>query len=474
MKINHADMLGKQNVKKVLFYLSVPAILGMIVNALYNFVDTLFVSIGVGEVAIGGLAFAFPVQMLAMAVSLMIGMGSASIFSRAFGRGDTEKMKSSVNTALRYAVITSIIMTILGFIFIDDLLLFFGASEANISYGKEYLYVILFGLVPLSLTQVLNNLSRAEGRAKIAMYSMIIGTGLNIILDPIFIFDWGFGMGVTGAAIATIISQVIAFIYIFMVSVGKKSSLMISMKKMFHMPIEMVKEITVIGFPSFLRNSIAAFLAIIIYRIIGHYVEGDPAIYISIYGVINRVISFVFMPAFGLIQGMTPIVGFNFGANNHERLKSVIRFTSIIMIIYFIFGFFFIQLFSESIFKLFSENNNTLFITTGAEAFKIISLGFLLVGFQIIISSVYQAIGYPLRATIIALSRQVLLFIPLAYLLSSIIGLSGLWIAFAISDTVAGLIGLILLLLEMKAIDLRIPKKLPDEIDEFASDLGAI
>ncbi|PKL01326.1 MAG: MATE family efflux transporter [Tenericutes bacterium HGW-Tenericutes-1] len=474
MKVSNAEMLGKHNIKKVLIQLSIPAILGMVVNALYNFVDTLFVSIGVGEIAIGGLAFAFPVQMIAMAVSLMIGMGSASIFSRAFGRGDTETMKSAVNTALRIALLSSLVMSILGFIFLDDLLIFFGASASNIVYAEDYMIVILIGLAPLSLTMVLNNLTRAEGRAKIAMYSMMIGTGLNIVLDPIFIFDWGFGMGVRGAAIATIISQIVAFIYIFSVSINHKSSLMISLKHFFNIPLKMVKEISIIGLPSFLRNSIGAFLAIIIYRLIGKYTEGDPAIYISIYGVINRVMMFVFMPAFGIIQGMTPIVGFNYGAKNHQRLKSVIRFATEIIMVYFLLGFIFIQLFAESIFSIFSETDNQIFIQSGSEAFKVIALGFLLVGFQIIISSVYQAIGYPLKAMIVAISRQVILFIPLAYILTSLLGLQGLWISFAISDTVAGLLGLGLLIYEMKAIQSRIPKVDIESIDNYTPDVSAI
>lgn len=474
MKASNAEMLGKHNIKKVLIQLSIPAILGMVVNALYNFVDTLFVSIGVGEIAIGGLAFAFPVQMLAMAVSLMIGMGSASIFSRAFGRGDTETMKSAVNTALRIALISSLVMSVLGFIFLDDLLIFFGASASNIVYAEDYMIVILIGLAPLSLTMVLNNLTRAEGRAKIAMYSMMIGTGLNIILDPIFIFDWGFGMGVRGAAIATVISQIVAFIYIFSVSINHKSSLMISLKHFFNIPLKMVKEISIIGLPSFLRNSIGAFLAIIIYRLIGKYTEGDPAIYISIYGVINRVMSFVFMPAFGIVQGMTPIVGFNYGAKNHQRLKSVIRFSTEIIMVYFFLGFVFIQFFAESIFSIFSETDNQLFIINGSEAFKVIALGFILVGFQVIISSVYQAIGYPLKAMIVAISRQVILFIPLAYILTPILGLQGLWISFAISDTVAGLLGLGLLIYEMKAIQSRIPKHDVESIDNYTPDVNTI
>ena len=474
MNISNAELLGKKNVKKVLIYLSIPAILGMVVNALYNFVDTLFVSIGVGEIAIGGLAFAFPVQMLAMAISLMIGMGSASIFSRAFGRGDTETMKSAVNTALRIALISSVIMSLFGFIFLDDLLIFFGASASNIVYAQDYMIVILIGLAPLSLTMVLNNLTRAEGRAKIAMISMIIGTGLNILLDPIFIFNWGFGLGVRGAAIATVISQIVAFIYIFLVSINQKSSLMISLKNFFNIPLKMVKEITIIGLPSFLRNSIGAFLAVIIYRLIGQYTEGDPAIYISIYGVINRVMMFVFMPAFGIIQGMIPIVGFNYGAKNHARLKSVIRFATEIVIIYFIIGFVFIQFFAESIFSLFSESDNQIFIQNGSQAFKVIAFGFILVGFQVVISSVYQAIGYPLKAMIVAVSRQLILFIPLAYILTSVMGLQGLWISFAISDTVAGLLGLGLLIYEMKAIQGRIPSPHLDTIDNLTPDINAI
>jgi putative MATE family efflux protein len=458
MKMSNADLLGKTNVKKALVILSVPAILGMIVNALYNFVDTLFVAKGVGELAIGGLALAYPIQMIAMAIGLMIGMGSASIFSRAFGRKDYETMETSVNTALRIALLSSVVLSILGFVFLDDLLIFFGASGDNIIYAEDYLSVILIGLTPLSLSMVLNNLTRAEGRAKIAMFSMMIGTGLNIALDPIFIFDWGLGLGVRGAAIATIISQTVAFIFIFTMSLGARSTLRINLKKWFTVHWKMVKEITVIGFPSFLRNSIGAFMAIIIYRLINQHTVGDPAIYISIYGVINRVISFVFMPAFGIIQGLTPIVGYNFGAKNHQRLKQVIRFSTEIIMIYFIAGFIFIQIFSESIFRLFSETNNSIFIDYGSAAFKTISLGFILVGFQIVISSVYQAVGYPFKATIVAISRQVLLFIPLSYLLTSLIGLEGIWISFAIADAISGLAGLVMLIFEMRALEKRIPK----------------
>lgn len=281
--MTNQERLEKTNVKKLLIQLSIPATVGMAVNALYNFVDALFVAKGAGELAIGGLALAFPIQMIVMATALMIGMGSASVFSRAFGRKDYVKMDHSVNSALRIGFLGALILTVIGFVFLDELLVFFGATASNIGYAKDYMSVILIGLTPLSLSMILNNLTRAEGRAKIAMISMMIGTGLNIILDPIFIFDFGFGLGVQGAAIATVISQIVAFIYIFLKALSPKSSLNINLKGIFKVDGKTIADIVVIGLPSFLRNAIGAFMAIIVYNLINKYAVGDPAIYISIY-----------------------------------------------------------------------------------------------------------------------------------------------------------------------------------------------
>ena len=189
MKDKRAELLGKYPVKKLLVKLAIPATAGMMVNALYNLVDTFYVARGAGEVAIGALTFAFPVQMIIMAVGLMIGIGSASVFSRAYGRNDREKMNNVVNTAIRIDAFLSLILAVIGFLFLDQLLTFFGASTSNIEYAKDYLSVILIGLVPLSLSMVLNNLARAEGRVNIAMYAMMLGAGTNILIDPLFIFD---------------------------------------------------------------------------------------------------------------------------------------------------------------------------------------------------------------------------------------------------------------------------------------------
>lgn len=450
MNLERERMLGNLDIKKLLFKLAVPATFGMLFNALYNLVDTIFVARGVNELAIGALTFAFPVQMILLAIGLMIGIGSASVYSRAFGRKDYKKMDKAVNTALGIDIILALGITILGFIFLDDLLRFFGATDINIGYGREYLGIILFGLLPMTMSIVLNNLSRAEGRPNVAMITMIIGAGLNIILDPIFIF--GFDMGVKGAAIATVIAQTIAFIYIFINTHSKKSLLEIHVTHFFKFDFALVKETLSVGFPTFLRNATAAVLVIIINRLINQYVASDPALTISIYGIINRVINFTFMPAFGIIQGLTPIVSYNYGAKNYKRLKEAISFATKLIMIYFFLGFVFIMTLAPQIFAIFSESNNVSFISDGANAIRIISIGFLLVGFQIIVSSIMQAFGYPIRALIVTISRQIIFFIPFIYIFTSTYGSIGIWIAFPAADILAGIIGIIILVAEMKSI----------------------
>lgn len=458
MNNKRAELLGKYPVKKLLIKLSIPATAGMMVNALYNLVDTLYVARGAGEVAIGALTFAFPVQMIIMAVGLMIGIGSASVFSRAYGRGDYEKMKNVVNTAIRMDAVLAIILAVLGFIFLDQLLIFFGASDSNIGYAKDYLSVILIGLVPLSLSMVLNNLTRAEGRVKIAMYAMMLGAGTNIIIDPFFIFDevtiFGttfklLGLGVQGAAIATVISQLISFTFIFTKTFSKDSLLRVNLKNWFDIHFETVEDIIVIGMPTFLRNSLGAFLAILILKLIDFYSVGDPYIYQSVYGVINKMIFFIFMPGFGIVQGLAPIVGFNYGAKNFERIREVIIFAVKIVAIYFIGGFIFVQLFATSIFTAFSIHNNLFFIDYGSNVFRIVSFGFLLVAFQFLVASIYQSLGYAKRALLVSISRQTLIFVPMVFIITKIYGLDGIWYTYAISDLLAGLIGLVMLIYEL-------------------------
>ena len=343
MNSSKGEMLGNYDVKKLLIKLSAPAILGMAVNGLYNFVDALFVGLATEEIAIGALAIAFPVYMIIVGFALMIGVGGASVFSRAFGRKDRDTMTNVVNTALRLDFVLALFITVFGLIFLNKLLILFGATASNIDYAKDYLGIILLGVIPMSLQMVINNFVRAEGRANIAMVSMMLGAGLNIVLDPFFIFEElnifnlfilpGLGLGVKGAAIATVTSQVIAFSYIFSMAFSKKSELRINLKNWFEVHIKTLKEILMIGGPTLMRNTIWAFLAIVIIHLINTYAEGDPAIYISIYGVINRVFFFIILPGYGVVQGLVPIVGYNFGAKKYDRVKEVIIHATKIVVI---------------------------------------------------------------------------------------------------------------------------------------------
>ncbi len=446
-------MLGTMNIKKLLIKLALPAMAGMLINALYNIVDTLFVARSAGEIAIGGLTFAFPVQMILMAVGLMIGVGSASVYSRAYGKKDYDTMDRMVNTALKLDIVIALAFAILGYVFLKPLLSFFGATPDNYQYGMDYLSIILIGLIPQTLSMVLNNLTRAEGRPIVSMFALIIGAGLNIILDPIFIFV--FDMGVRGAAIATVISQFASLVFIFSAAYSKKSNLKIHFNHFFSVDLKLSIEALAVGLPTFLRNATGAIITIIILRLIKQYAGGVDMIntYQSIYGVINRVINFVFLPSFGIVQGLVPIVSFNFGAKNHHRLKEAIKFATTVIVTYFIFGYAFIYIMSPTIFTVFSENGNSVFISLGTEAFRVLSLGFILVGFQIVASSIFQALGFPLRSTIVTISRQVIFFIPFVFLFTFEWGIMGIWIAFAASDFLTGFISIFLLRSELKSIN---------------------
>ncbi|QWB99728.1 MATE family efflux transporter [Mycoplasmatota bacterium] len=459
-----SDLLGKMDVKKALIKLSIPATIAMIVTALYNLVDTIFVGQGSGEIAIGALSIANPVQMIVMAFGLMIGIGASSVFSRAYGRNDKEYMRRSVNTAVFMGVVFSVIIAVIGIVFLDDLLYFFGATDGNIAYARDYLFYILIGLIPFSLSVIFNNLARAEGRANVAMISMVIGAGVNIILDPIFIFDWGLGMGVKGAAIATVIAKTASFIYVFMASTSSKSKLNINLRKLYEVDFKMMGEISSIGFSSFIRNALGAFLVILINNLIKEYSPGEPEIYISIFGVVNRLVMFLLMPGFGLVQGLQPIVGYNYGAKLYQRLYTVIGYTMKLLVFYFIGALVLTLIFSNQLFSLFSSETDSILLNEGPNALRIVSLGFVVIGFQVILSSVYQAMGYPVRAFLVAASRQFILFVPIVLLFTYLFGISGIWWTFVAADIIAGLISMFVFRYEMK--DLH--KKIPQSIQELS------
>ena len=317
MKNNH--ILADDNIGKLLFRLSAPATLGMFVMALYNVVDTIFIGHSVGKLGIAGISIVFPFQMFVMAIGQTLGIGGASLISRSLGAGNIEKAEKTLGNVIFSVVIFGISLAIFGSFFIDKILLVFGATETILPYAREYMQIILFGTILFTFLMSSNNIIRSEGKAKVAMGTMIISAVLNIILDPIFIFS--FKMGVRGAAIATVIAQFISVIYIVFFFCSGKSVLkfkLINLK--FNIPI--LKEVFAIGASAFARQSAQSFLIIVLNNSLGLY-GGD--ISIAVFGVVSKLIRFIIMPIFGIAQGLQPIAGFNYGAKQYGKAWKALK-----------------------------------------------------------------------------------------------------------------------------------------------------
>jgi len=435
----HSKSLGEESIPKLLKKLSIPATMGMMVNALYNFVDTVFLGRFVGTNAIGALAISFPIQMIIMGFGTMIGIGAASAASRALGAKETEKADNIVGNAFLAVVVIGLLLVTLGRQFLTPILNLFGATETLLPMAYDYMNIIFLGSIFLTISMVSNNIIRAEGNAKTAMYSMMIGTGFNIIMDPIFIKV--LGMGIKGAALATVLGQVLGFIYVTNYFYRGKSNFKI-MPHHLKPNFEYLKEIFTVGFPTFMRQIAGSLLAIVMNNSLAFY-GGDLAI--SVYGVINRVLMFILMPMFGIVQGFQPIASFNYGAKNFKRVIETVKISTKYLIVYSTFGFLIIQIFPNSIMRIF--NNDADLIIMGSKAIRFITILIPLIGVQIIAASLFQALGKAKPALIISMSRQTLFLIPLVLIMPKInnFGLIGIFAAFPIADFMAIVLSFILL-----------------------------
>lgn len=445
--MNREYQLGNEPIPKLLWRLSLPATVAMFVNALYNIVDTIFIGQGIGYLAIGGLTIAFPVQMVIMAIAQMIGIGAASAASRSLGANDKERANLVTGNAFLSVLILGIVVSVGGLVFISPLLRLFGATEVLLPYSREYLRIILIGAVYFPLAVCGNNLIRAEGNAKVAMISMSIGAMLNIILDYIFIFP--LQMGIRGAALATILSQLVSVIYVFSYLFGGKSVFVVKLRH-FRLDISIVYEIVTVGFASFARQVAGSLMAVIINNSLGFY-GGDLAI--SVYGVVNRIIMFLVMPLFGIVQGMQPIVGFNYGAGNIDRVKETLKLAIIATTIFASFAAFFGVLSPGTIIRLF--DNDPDLIAGGTQALRIVLSMIPIIGAQVVGAALFQSLGKALPSLLLTLSRQVILFIPLALILPRLYGLGvlGIWLVFPISDFLSTIFTVVLLKREMRVLD---------------------
>ncbi|HQN61844.1 MATE family efflux transporter [Mesotoga prima] len=435
-------MLGEEKIGRLLLSLSLPATIGMLVQAMYNFVDTIFVGRGVGSMGIAGISISLPVQIFVMAFAQMFGIGGASVISRALGERDHEKARRAAGNVMVFSVAFGLVMTLLGQFFLDQLLIMLGASEAIIPYAREYLGIILLGSAFFSFGMAMNHVVRAEGKPKIAMAAMLISAVLNIILDPIFIFS--LNLGIWGAALATVLSQAATSIYVLFYFLSGKSLLRISLRSLIP-EWRIMRETVSVGLSAFSRQVAGSLLAVVLNNSLVFY-GGDIAV--AVYGVINRLLMVFIMPMFGVNQGFLPIVGYNYGARKMRRARESVKLASAVTTMIALFSSIVMFLFARQLISIFTDE--TELIESTIYALRIVILATPTIGVQVIASGMFQALGKALPALFLSLLRQIIILIPLILVIPRFLGINGIWISFPLADLIAFAISLVFYLRELK------------------------
>lgn len=436
MKLQNMESQRKQilsgNLRMLLFKFSIPGIIGMVVSALYNFVDTIFVGQGVGSLAIAALTIVFPIQIVMLAIGLMIGVGAASIISRALGRNDPELAAKAGGNAFILNILINSVLMIPAFIFSDKILIFFGASKDVLPYARDYISIILFGFIFFSFSLAANHIIRAEGKPRAAVYPMVVGAVLNMILDPIFIFV--FKMGVKGVAQATIISQFASCVYIvFYTFYGK--SIFRPRTSMLTPNLRIMKNILFIGFPSFLMAIIDSVIFLIYNRAILYY---GSDLYVAIAGIVIRIIDLTVMPILGISYGFSTIASFNYGAKLYSRVRRVFGEAVLWTTIIATTGFMAAMFFPRQLLSIFSSDPEL--INMGVLPMRIIVVFMPILGFLIVGGVIFQSIGKPIPALIIEFSRQVIFLVPAILILPLFFGLNGVMLSWPVSDFLSFLV----------------------------------
>lgn len=424
--MQNKSKLDDTNIGKLLLRLSLPATIGMLVMSLYNIVDTIFIGKYVGTSGIAGVALAFPIQMIVGAIGQMIGIGGASLLSRSLGEKDFDKARRTLGSVVGAVLIAGGIITVIGYARLDSLLRLFGATDTLLPYAHQYLSIVLSGILVHSLAMALNNMARAEGMAKIAMTTMILSALTNLVLDAVFIIV--FGMGIQGAALATVIAYVVAALFLVIFFRSGKSTMKLKLSTI-RLDPEILREVLSIGVPSFIRQAAMSVLVVLLNRTLGR-LGGDIAI--AVYGVIMRLLMLVFTPIMGVAQGLQPIAGYNYGAKRFYYMRRSVIMATITTTVIAVAGTALLSLFPDEFLGLFS--NNSQLLSQGRTALRIIVLAFPLVGFQVVVGTLFQATGKALQNLILTLSRQVLMLIPMVLLLPRFFQLKGVWIAFPAAD----------------------------------------
>lgn len=434
--------LGTESIGKLLMQYAVPAIIAMTASSLYNMVDSIFIGHGVGTMALSALALTFPLMNLGAAFGALVGVGAATLISVKLGQKDYDTAQRVLGNVFVLNILLGLAFTVIVFPFLNPILYFFGGSDETVEYARQFMEIILLGNVVTHLYLGLNAVLRASGHPKQAMYATIATVAINTILAPIFIFmfDWG----IRGAAIATVSAQVIALLW-QLKQFNNANELLHFRRGIFRLKRKIVFDSLAIGMSPFLMNLAACLIVILINQGLKKY-GGDLAI--GAFGIVNRLVFIVVMIVMGLNQGMQPIAGYNFGAKLYDRVNKVLKLTIIYATCVTTFGFLVGMLAPNLVVGIFTSDAELTELS--ATGLRITVMFFPIIGFQMVTSNFFQSIGMAGKAIFLSLTRQMLILLPCLLILPHFFGVAGVWYSMPVSDLLASLIALVMLVYQFR------------------------
>lgn len=444
--MKNQEMLATEPIGKLLIKYSVPAIIGMIVNALYNVVDRIFIGNipEVGNLAIAGVGVTMPIMTIILAFGMLVGIGATSNISIKLGQGNKKEAEKIIGHVISLSIIIGVALTVFGLIFGENILNLFGASEGTLYYAKSYIYIILGGTTFSILAFSLNNTIRADGNPRLAATIMVVGCLTNIVLDALFIFK--FNMGIQGAAYATVISQIITALWALYYYVSGNSNLKLR-KSSLKLDKKLVGVIFAIGVSPFMMQIATSLVQVIANNSLKAY-GGDLAI--GAMATITSITLLFLMPIFGIDQGAQPIIGFNYGAKQYDRAHKAVKLSMIAATTILAIAAMATQLFPEVIIGMFNKDPELMKVAVRGVRMYLLMLP--IVGISIAGSDFILAIGKAKLAMGLSILRQVVILIPIMLMLPRFLGLDGVWISQPISDVVATIITAIIVIRQMKSV----------------------
>ncbi|MCK3683369.1 MATE family efflux transporter [Maribellus sp. YY47] len=442
--MNNIEELREASVGRLMLKYFIPAFVGVFVNALHNIVDRIFIGQGVGAEALSGVSVIFPIMLVMMGFGMLIGIGTGVYVSINMGRKQMDRAEQTLGTGFVLMIIVSVLFTVVTYIFKVPILLSFGSTQETFQYANDYLDIVVAGTIFMIVGFSLNNVIRSEGNARIAMISMLLSSVTNLILDPIFIF--GLGMGVKGAAYATVISMFVLMAWVLFHFLWSKRAIIKLRLKNLGIDWRIVWEIIAIGMAPFSMQIASSFVqGLLNKQLIGF--GGDLAV--GAMGIINSVVSLVVMAIVALNMASQPIIGFNYGAKSVERIKDALRISLIAATLISTGAFVFIELFPGLIIRVFNNDSQTLY-EIASRGLRIFVMAFPFVGYQVVASNFFQAIGKAGLSMFATLFRQLFALLPLLFIMPGFFKIDGIWMSFPISDILAAIVVAFLLYREWK------------------------